>query len=111
MARNRVQNGAPGINSGDYDMGKAYTEAEKIVNTPGDWQQGVAWGRPYDWGNPTFTWNDIKQKIPDFYNALKQGNVGTADNQVLYLNPGGDFFIVTRGQNYTLCKNRSCVQP
>jgi len=107
----RVLEHATGINVGDWYMADAFAEADKILNNPGDWQNGIDWESPYEWGNPTFTEDEIKKLLPEFWDVLRQGKTGPKDNEILYIGPGKDFFIVTRGQNYTLCKNKSCVKP
>jgi hypothetical protein len=123
MVRLRVLNGAPGINETDYDMKQAFIEANRILTNP-EWQQGISWSSPYDWGNPNFTADRIQQELPEFWQALVEGKMGKSDDQILYISPSTinlqvngqgvsvpEFFIVTKGQSVTLCDNRSCVNP
>ena len=110
MVIRRVEAWIAGINEGDYDMMQAYLMAWEMLNNP-DWQKGAEWNKPYEWGNPTFTADLIRKKIPAFWKALQNHNVGTGPNQILYISPDGNFFIVTQQQQFNLCKNHSCVSP
>ncbi len=125
MVRLRVLSNVPGIYETDYDFSQAFREAERIMTNTA-WQKGITWTAPYDWGNPIQDKIDaIREKLPDFFEALLERRMGTSDTQILYLSPDSikltlsdgttvnvpNFFIVTKGQSVVLCQNRSCVNP
>jgi RHS repeat-associated protein len=111
MVRLRVNNGTPGIFPNDYGD---YSEAIKLtgqIYTNSDWHQGVNWSQPYDWGNPT---DQTRKYLPDFIKALTTNpieRVNSNGNQVYYITPDRNFYIVTREQNHVLCNDKSCVSP
>lgn len=107
MVRLRVLNNIPGINVVDYNFAQSFEEAERILNNPA-WQQGISWSSPYDWGNPTEKTRDL---LPLFWKTLQSGATGTQGNQILYISPLKDFFVITQEQVYQLCGNQSCVNP
>ena len=106
----RVRASVIAVNQEDYDMAGAYALAGEMLNNP-DWQNGQEWNEPQAWGNPTFTADQIRKNIPAFWRALQNHEVGPGPNQILYISPDGQFFIVTQEQQFNLCKNRSCVSP
>lgn len=107
MVRLRVLNNIAGINESDYNFAQAFDEADRILNNP-VWQQGVSWKSPYDWGNPT---EKTRELLPLFWKVLQDGGIGTQGNQILYISPLKDFFIITQEQVYHLCGDQSCVNP
>ncbi len=106
----RVRAAVIAINEDDYDFAGAYQLAGLMLTNP-DWQQGQQWNQPQAWGNPTWTADQIRKKIPAFWKALQNHNVGPGPNQILYISQDGQFFIVTQAQQFNLCKNSSCVSP
>jgi hypothetical protein len=109
MVSARVIANVPGINELDHNMPVAFEQAGLILNPSNlDWCNGVQWDMPYDWGNPTPKTYEL---LPLFSSALSNGNMGPADNQILYISPDGRFFVMTLGQVNTLCGNQSCVSP
>jgi len=107
MVRLRVLNGIPGINETDYDFNLAFEKAKSILNNA-EWKKGISWNSPFDWGNPT---EKTKSHLPLFWSTLQNGIMGKQADEILYISPGKDFFIITQEQGYTLCGNQSCVNP
>jgi RHS repeat-associated protein len=113
MVMRRARNNAPGINIDDYSLDNALQLTEQIFNNA-SWHEGEKLERPFEWGNTDFTSKEIQNVLPRFWKALESGNKGPNSDQVWFIQQEFNlqyFFVVTRGQNWDLCDNKSCVKP